>query len=343
MLARPAAPGGRSVQSLSSCRPPPIPSRAGSRTAAIPAPGCSPASRPTGTRETAHGDATTWCREAGRSSARSTVVGANRIEPRVVRQPAGVPAGTTLLPGRAVPEPAQPLLLRPVPLRHGQHRLAPRSSRGRLGAAGGAGEREPAAAGCGAASATPPRTASAAPLGWTTRNFLGSSGRILDLTSRISKVGVGEPFDWGLDQQHLQRLAGGLGRLGQGELQPERVGPAAGVPLAQQHHLGVGVHRAPLGVQGVPPRRRPAPRSRCAAKRRGGGFRCRCAIRSPTGAPRRRAASFCASFNACTPDVVALLRQNRGARHADRHRRPFRGSTARSIRPAARIKSLEVT
>ena len=36
-------------------------------------------------------------------------------------------------------------------------------------------------------------------LGWTSRNFLGSNGRILDLTSRISKVGVGSPFDWGLD------------------------------------------------------------------------------------------------------------------------------------------------
>ena len=35
-------------------------------------------------------------------------------------------------------------------------------------------------------------------LGWTTRNFLGSGGRILDLTSRISKVGVGRPLDWGL-------------------------------------------------------------------------------------------------------------------------------------------------
>ena len=33
---------------------------------------------------------------------------------------------------------------------------------------------------------------------WTTRNFLGSNGRILDLTSRVSKVGVGDPFDWGL-------------------------------------------------------------------------------------------------------------------------------------------------
>jgi outer membrane protein assembly complex protein YaeT len=36
-------------------------------------------------------------------------------------------------------------------------------------------------------------------LGWTTRNFVGA-GRILDLTGRISKVGVGDPLDWGLDQ-----------------------------------------------------------------------------------------------------------------------------------------------
>jgi len=34
-------------------------------------------------------------------------------------------------------------------------------------------------------------------LGWTSRNFLGG-GRILDLTSQASKVGVGSPVDWGL-------------------------------------------------------------------------------------------------------------------------------------------------
>jgi outer membrane protein insertion porin family len=36
-------------------------------------------------------------------------------------------------------------------------------------------------------------------LGWTSRNFLGG-GRILDITSRVSKVGVGAPVDWGLDE-----------------------------------------------------------------------------------------------------------------------------------------------
>ena len=34
--------------------------------------------------------------------------------------------------------------------------------------------------------------------GWTSRNFLGSNGRILDVTGQLSRVGVGEPTDWGL-------------------------------------------------------------------------------------------------------------------------------------------------
>ncbi len=38
---------------------------------------------------------------------------------------------------------------------------------------------------------------------WTTRNFLGGSGRILDLTSRVSKVGVGAPVRLGTGEQHL--------------------------------------------------------------------------------------------------------------------------------------------
>ena len=50
-------------------------------------------------------------------------------------------------------------------------------------------------------------------LGWTTRNFLGSGGRILDLTSRISKVGVGDAVRLGARPEHLQQLAGGHGRL----------------------------------------------------------------------------------------------------------------------------------
>ena len=43
--------------------------------------------------------------------------------------------------------------------------------------------------------------------GLTVRNFLGR-GRILDLSTRVSKVGAGEPTDWGLADEH--HICGGL-------------------------------------------------------------------------------------------------------------------------------------
>ena len=125
-------------------------------------------------------------------------------------------------------------------------------------------------------------------LGWTTRNFLGSGGRILDLTSRISKVGVGPAVRLGPGPEHLRQLQRGLGRLGQGELQPRRVDPAAGVPLApttpsrsRSSPSGARSSRSTCG-------RRPAPRSPSGARRPGGGSRCRWPTPSPTATPRPR-------------------------------------------------------
>ena len=45
--------------------------------------------------------------------------------------------------------------------------------------------------------------------------------------------------------------------------------------------------------------------------------------------------SFCASFNACTPDVVDLLRQNRVLAHAHRHGDRAAGQQPDRSRPAA--------
>ncbi len=98
-------------------------------------------------------------------------------------------------------------------------------------------------------------------LGWTSRNFLGG-GRILDLTSRISKVGVGEPLDWGLDENICGAIPGRLGRVGQGELLSRCVRAPAGVSLSQQRGHRFVVQRAALRVQGVPAGRRPVPASR---------------------------------------------------------------------------------
>ena len=125
---------------------------------------------------------------------------------------------------------------------------------------------------------------------------------------------MGAPFDWGLGRRHLQQLARGHGRLGQGQLQPRRVGPAARVPLAQQHDRGLAVHRAALGVQGVPAagdrhHRHPAARDAAAAR-----SRCRWRTPCPTATPRprprasaprstpaRRTWSRCCGRTGCSP------------------------------------------
>jgi outer membrane protein insertion porin family len=146
-------------------------------------------------------------------------------------------------------------------------------------------------------------------LGWTTRNFLGG-GRILDLTSRVSKVGVGEPLDWGLANNIC------------GALREDSVGSAK-----LNFYLGASIRRpaflSPNNALTVS----------VFSERRS---EYKVYLRQETGAsialtrttPRRRnplaltytvsygrteatAQSFCSFFNACTADVVDALRENR--------------------------------
>jgi len=146
-------------------------------------------------------------------------------------------------------------------------------------------------------------------LGWTSRNFLGG-GRVLDLTSRISKVGVGAPLDWGLADNIC------------GASRNDTVGSAR-----VNYYLGASVRRPAflspnnaLTVSVFTERR----------------SEYKVYLRQETGAsiaftrttPRRRnplsltytvsygrteatAQSFCAFFNACTADVIGPLRQSR--------------------------------
>ena len=71
------------------------------------------------------------------------VVGVRRIDTALVRDLLVARPGPALLPGRAAAEPAEPLPVRPLPLRHRQHRLGQVSAGRRHGAAAGPGEREP--------------------------------------------------------------------------------------------------------------------------------------------------------------------------------------------------------
>jgi outer membrane protein insertion porin family len=147
-------------------------------------------------------------------------------------------------------------------------------------------------------------------LGWTTRNFLGSGGRVLDLTSRISKVGVGTPFDWGLDQdicRNSREDTVGSRQvnfsLGASIRRPAFLSPnnTIAVSLFTERRSEYKVYlRQETGTSVT--LRRETPKRRIPLS---------LAYTLSYGHTEATAESFCASFNACTPDVVALLRQNR--------------------------------
>jgi outer membrane protein assembly factor BamA len=145
-------------------------------------------------------------------------------------------------------------------------------------------------------------------LGWTSRDFLGG-GRILELTSRVSKVGVGDPVDWGLDQSICRAS------------RDDSVGSAKA-----NYYLGASVRRPAF----LSPNN--AITVSVFTERRS---EYKVYLRQETGAsvaltrttPRRRnplsltytisygrteatALSFCSVFGACTGDVVTPLRRN---------------------------------
>ena len=146
--------------------------------------------------------------------------------------------------------------------------------------------------------------------GWTSRNFLGSNGRILDVTGQLSRVGVGEPTDWGLANNICSgSQEDSIGsRLVNYSLSAAVRRPAF---LSSNNTLQVSVYSERRSEFKVYLRRetgttvtlrRETPRRRIPLS---------LSYALTYGRTEATAASFCGSFNACTPDVVALLRQNR--------------------------------
>ncbi|HKT59903.1 MAG TPA: BamA/TamA family outer membrane protein [Gemmatimonadales bacterium] len=146
-------------------------------------------------------------------------------------------------------------------------------------------------------------------LGWTTRNFLGAGGRILDLTSQISKVGVGRPFDLGLDRSicgNSREDSVGSAKvnftLGASIRRPAFLSPnnTIAVSLFTERRSEFKVYlRQETGTSVTLRRETP--------KRR---YPLSLAYTLAYGHTEATPESFCASFNACTPDLVARLRQN---------------------------------
>jgi outer membrane protein assembly factor BamA len=147
-------------------------------------------------------------------------------------------------------------------------------------------------------------------LGWTTRNFLGSNGRLLELSSRVSKVGVGDPTDWGLAQGLCSSSSeDSIGSsLLNYTLSATIRRPAF---LSATSNLSVSVYTERRSEFRVYLRRETGTTVTLRREQLRRRIPLSLAYNLSYGRTEATAVSFCASFNACTPDVVDLLRQNR--------------------------------
>jgi outer membrane protein assembly complex protein YaeT len=145
-------------------------------------------------------------------------------------------------------------------------------------------------------------------LGWTSRDFLGA-GRILDLTTRVSKVGVGDPVDWGLDRNVCRTSRDdsvGSAKVnfyvGASVRRPAFLSPNNAITLSvfseRRSEYKVYLRQetgASIALTRTTPRRR-NPLS--------------LTYTVTYGRTEATALSFCSVFGACTADVVAPLRQS---------------------------------
>jgi len=145
---------------------------------------------------------------------------------------------------------------------------------------------------------------------WTSRNFLGSNGRLLDLAGRVSKVGVGSPTDWGLrdgicSSSRNDSIGSSLLNY---NLSATIRRPAF---LTATSNLSVSLYTERRSEFQVYLRRETGTTVTLRREQLRRRIPLSLAYNLSYGRTEATEASFCASFNACTRDVVDLLRQNR--------------------------------
>ena len=147
-------------------------------------------------------------------------------------------------------------------------------------------------------------------LGWTFRNFLGSNGRLLDLTTRVSKVGVGDPTDWGLAEGICSASANDS--IGSSLLN-YHVGATIRRPafLNATTSLAVTVYTERRSEYLVYLRRETGTTVTLQRQQLRRRIPLSLTYNLNYGRTDATDVSFCASFNACTQDVVDLLKRNR--------------------------------
>jgi outer membrane protein insertion porin family/translocation and assembly module TamA len=144
--------------------------------------------------------------------------------------------------------------------------------------------------------------------GWTDRNLLGT-GRLFDLSGRVSKVGVGRPFDFGLDRslcKSLQDDTIGSSLVNYNVTALVRQ-PRFFTPLITGTFSLFAERRSEFAIY----RREDIGVSLSLVRETVSRVPISLSYRLSFGATTATAATFCAFFNACTPDDTTRLREKR--------------------------------
>lgn len=145
--------------------------------------------------------------------------------------------------------------------------------------------------------------------GWTARNLFGN-GRALDLQATVSKVGVGAPFDWGAEAAWLCR------QLAEDSIGSRRANYVLSATLRRPTFLSPGNR---LALSAFAERRsefrtwlrEDVGGSATLTRESLRGVLFTAGYRLAYGGTEANDASFCAYFNACTPDDINRLRERR--------------------------------
>lgn len=145
--------------------------------------------------------------------------------------------------------------------------------------------------------------------GWTSRNFFGN-GRALDLAANVSKVGVGEPFAWGLERGAL------CGQLEEDSIGSRSANYALSATLRRPSFLSPD-NRVALTVfaerrsEFMTYLREELGGSVTLSRETFRQFQMSLTYRLAYGGTEANDASFCAFFNACTREDITRLREKR--------------------------------
>lgn len=144
--------------------------------------------------------------------------------------------------------------------------------------------------------------------GWTDRYLLGT-GRLLDLTAQVSKVGVGRPFDFGLERSICSELK--QDTIGSSLANYAVTGsvrqPRFFTPTLTGTYSLFAERRSEFTIY----RRDEVGASIQILRETERRVPVTLAYRLSYGATQANAVTFCAFFNACTPDDAGRLRERR--------------------------------